>query len=84
MILLLIFSIFTILLPLIAVRWLVGVLGFTKSRHDRVIAGVLGGIARQLNIDSTVLRIIWVFLIFFAGFGVGTYILLWIFMPVGD
>ncbi|MCH4177587.1 MAG: PspC domain-containing protein [Streptococcaceae bacterium] len=84
MIFLLIISIFTILLPLIVVRWLVGVLGFSKSRNDRVIAGVLGGIAKQLNIDSTVLRIIWIILIFFAGFGVGTYILLWIFMPVGD
>ncbi|MBS7577027.1 MULTISPECIES: PspC domain-containing protein [unclassified Enterococcus] len=84
MIYLLIISFFSIVLPLLIVRWVVGVLGFTKSRSDRVIAGVLGGIARQLNIDSTVLRVIWIILIFFAGFGVGTYILLWIFMPVGD
>lgn len=41
MIFLLIISIFTILLPLIVVRWLVGVLGFSKSRNDRVIAGCI-------------------------------------------
>ena len=38
-----------------------------KSLKDRKIAGVCGGIAEYLNIDSNVIRIIWV--IFAFGFG---------------
>ena len=40
-----------------------------KSVKDRKIAGVCGGIAEYLNIDSNVIRIIWV--IFAFGFGTG-------------
>ena len=40
-----------------------------KSLKDRKIAGVCGGIAEYLNIDSNVIRIIWV--IFSFGFGTG-------------
>ena len=40
-----------------------------KSLKDRKIAGVCGGIAEYLNIDSNVIRIIWV--IFAFGFGTG-------------
>ena len=40
-----------------------------KSLKDRKIAGVCGGIAEYLNIDSNIIRIIWV--IFAFGFGTG-------------
>ena len=40
-----------------------------KSVKDRKIAGVCGGIAEYLNVDSNVIRIIWV--IFAFGFGTG-------------
>ena len=40
-----------------------------KSLKDRKIAGVCGGIAEYLNIDSNVIRIIWV--VFAFGFGTG-------------
>ena len=40
-----------------------------KSLKDRKIAGVCGGIAEYFDIDSNVIRIIWV--IFAFGFGTG-------------
>ena len=40
----------------------------TKSRTDRKICGVCGGIAEYINLDPTVIRILWVI---FACFGVG-------------
>lgn len=38
----------------------------TKSNSDQMVAGVLGGLAEYLNIDSTVLRLIFVILIFMS------------------
>lgn len=40
----------------------------TKSANNRVISGVLGGIGEFFNIDPTILRIIFVILIF-IGYG---------------
>ncbi|MHB8946126.1 MAG: PspC domain-containing protein, partial [Bacillota bacterium] len=31
-----------------------------RSRHERVIAGVAGGIAEYFNVDVTLIRLIWV------------------------
>jgi phage shock protein C len=39
-----------------------------KSRTDRKICGVCAGMAEYINLDPTVIRIIWVL---FACFGVG-------------
>jgi phage shock protein PspC (stress-responsive transcriptional regulator) len=54
-----------------------------RSRSDRVIAGVCGGIARWLGWGSTTTRVLYVLLsILSAGFpGILVYILLWIVMP---
>lgn len=38
-----------------------------RSRSDRVIAGVCGGIGEYFNIDPVVIRIIWVLLSFMPG-----------------
>lgn len=55
----------------------------TRSRHDRMIAGVCGGIAEYFGIDPTLVRVGYVFLsIISAAFpGVLVYILLAILMP---
>ncbi|MDR1521588.1 MAG: PspC domain-containing protein [Streptococcaceae bacterium] len=47
----------------------------TKSNTDVVLSGTLGGIAEYLEIDSTVLRIIYVLLLLF---GLGSPVLLYI------
>ncbi len=53
-----------------------------RSRN-RMIAGVCAGIAEYLNIDTALVRIIYVLLtIFSAGFpGILIYIIMWIIMP---
>ena len=38
-----------------------------RSRTNRKIAGVCGGLGEYMNLDPTVVRLIWVLLFFFAG-----------------
>lgn len=52
-----------------------------KSQTDRKIFGVCGGIAEYFNIDSTLVRLIWVILIACFGTGIIAYILAAIVMP---
>ena len=46
-----------------------------RSLTDRKIAGVCAGVAKYLNIDPTVVRILWAVLSLFAFVGVVAYIL---------
>lgn len=39
-----------------------------RSRKDRKIAGVIGGLAEYFGIDASLLRIIFVLLLIFTGF----------------
>lgn len=54
-----------------------------RSRRDRVIAGVVGGLADCFGLDPTLARIVYVLVsIFSAAFpGIIVYILLWILIP---
>jgi phage shock protein C len=54
-----------------------------RSRNDRMIAGVIGGIAKRLGWGSTMLRVIFVIVsIASAGFpGLLIYLILWLLMP---
>lgn len=52
-----------------------------RSRNDRIIAGVCGGIARALGIDSTLVRLVFVLSVFAAGVSPLIYVILWIVMP---
>ena len=54
-----------------------------RSSTDKMIAGVLGGVARYFGIDSTVARIAYVILsVVSAAFpGILVYIILWLLMP---
>lgn len=52
-----------------------------RSRNDRYIAGVCGGIAETYGINATLVRLLFV-LVTLAGFaGVILYIIAWIIMP---
>jgi phage shock protein PspC (stress-responsive transcriptional regulator) len=57
--------------------------GLMRSREDRVIAGVCGGIAEWLGWSSTTVRILFVLIsVLSAAFpGILVYVLLWLFMP---
>jgi phage shock protein PspC (stress-responsive transcriptional regulator) len=55
-----------------------------RSRSDRVVAGVCGGVARGLGIDPLLLRVLIVVLTIFGGAGVVLYALGWLLLPVDD
>jgi len=52
-----------------------------RSRTDRMIGGVCGGFGDYFNIDSTLVRLIMVVLIFAKGIGLLAYIVGWILIP---
>lgn len=55
----------------------------TRSYTDRKLAGILGGMAQYIGIDSTLLRVIFIILLFPSGFFplIITYILLTFVIP---
>jgi phage shock protein PspC (stress-responsive transcriptional regulator) len=55
--------------------------GLYRSRTDRVFGGVAAGIARSLNTDPAIIRLIFALLIIFGGGGLLLYIILWIAIP---
>lgn len=52
-----------------------------RSTQDKKIAGVCGGVAEYLNIDSTLVRLIWALLTLFAGASIWIYIIAAFVMP---
>ena len=52
-----------------------------RSRTDRSIAGVCGGLAKHFGIDSTILRIVMLCLILFGGMSLWVYIIMWLLIP---
>jgi len=45
-----------------------------RSKNDRIVAGVCGGFAEYFGIDSTLVRLIWIFFTIFGGIGILGYI----------
>ena len=52
-----------------------------RSRIDRMIGGVSGGLAKYFDIDPTIVRVLFVVSIFLGGGGILAYIILWIVVP---
>ncbi|GAA3347283.1 PspC domain-containing protein [Amorphoplanes nipponensis] len=52
-----------------------------RSRSDRVIGGVCGGLGRYLGVDPVLLRIAAVALVLASGLGVLAYVIAWIAVP---
>jgi phage shock protein C len=52
-----------------------------RSRNERVIAGVCGGLGEYFGLDPVILRILWLVLVLAYGTGVIAYIICWIAMP---
>jgi phage shock protein C len=53
----------------------------TRSRTDRMIGGVAGGIARYFNIDPVIVRLVMVLSVFAGGVTPLIYLVLWAIMP---
>lgn len=52
-----------------------------RSRKNRSIAGVCGGLAEYLGADVTLLRLVTLFMILFGGLSIWAYVILWIVIP---
>ena len=52
-----------------------------RSRNDRMVAGVCGGIGQYLNIDTTLVRLAVLFLALWGGGGVLAYLIAWVVIP---
>ncbi len=52
-----------------------------RSKRNRIIAGVCGGIGEYFGIDPTVIRLLWVLFTFIGGSGILAYIICWIVIP---
>ncbi|PPU73648.1 MULTISPECIES: PspC domain-containing protein [Xanthomonas] len=57
--------------------------GLSRSLNDRMIAGVVGGIARRMGWNSTLLRVLFVVVsLASAAFpGILVYLILWLLIP---
>jgi phage shock protein C len=52
-----------------------------RSRSERVIAGVCGGVGRYLGVDPVLLRIAFIILALANGLGVIAYVVCWVAIP---
>ena len=52
-----------------------------RSKHDQKISGVCAGLAEFINIDPTIIRLIWVLVALCAGTGVLAYIVCALVIP---
>ncbi len=52
-----------------------------RSRTDRKLAGVCGGLAQYFNLDATLIRVLFVLLTVLGGAGPLIYVAMWIIVP---
>ncbi len=54
-----------------------------RSKKERILGGVCGGIAEYLNADPTIVRLIWSAITVFTAFIVGIliYLIAWLIIP---
>jgi phage shock protein PspC (stress-responsive transcriptional regulator) len=52
-----------------------------RSRYNRVLGGVCGGLGNFFNIDPVLVRVLWAISFFVGGVGFLAYIIAWIIIP---
>ena len=52
-----------------------------RSRTNRKLAGICGGLGQYFNLDATLLRVLFVLLAVLGGSGLILYLALWIIVP---
>ncbi len=52
-----------------------------RSTTDKMLGGVAGGLAEYFDIDSTLVRVLFIVVVFLGGGGIIAYIILWIVVP---
>jgi phage shock protein C len=53
-----------------------------RSSRDKKIGGVCAGVADYFDLDPTIIRVVWILAVLFAGTGLLLYIILWIVLPL--
>lgn len=53
-----------------------------RSKVDKKIAGVCGGLANYFDIDPVIVRLLWILFLFLGGAGIILYIVAWIVIPL--
>jgi len=53
-----------------------------RSRDERVIWGICGGMAKYFNTDPVLVRVLWVLSLFLCGLGILAYIILRFVIPL--
>jgi len=52
-----------------------------RSKKDRILGGVCGGIGNYFNVDPVLVRVVWAVSFFAGGIGLLGYLLAWIIIP---
>ncbi len=55
---------------------------FARYSNEKKIAGVCGGVARYFDLDSSLVRAIWLLSTLLWGTGLVVYVVLWVAMPL--
>jgi phage shock protein C len=55
-----------------------------RSRTNRVVAGVAGGLGEMFNVDPVLVRLVFVALALVNGFGIVLYLAMWLLIPNED
>ncbi len=53
-----------------------------RSKTDRMVAGICGGLAQYLAVDSTIVRLVFLLLFFVGGSAIPIYLILWVITPL--
>jgi phage shock protein C len=52
-----------------------------RSSSNKMLAGVCGGLGRYFSVDATIVRLVFLLLLFLGGSGFLLYLILWIIVP---
>ncbi len=62
-----------------------GISDWYHSRHDRMVAGVCGGLAEEFGVPAALVRLGFVLAtLLMGGMGIVLYVVLWVVMPLED
>lgn len=53
-----------------------------RSRDERMIWGICGGLGKYFGVDPTIVRVVWVLTLIFGGWGILAYIILRFVVPL--
>ncbi len=56
-----------------------------RSKNNRMVAGICGGIGEYFGIDANIIRVVWIVITALSGFlpGILAYVLVWLVVPEG-